>query len=161
MTAVDRDPGTFFFLFRTDKGRVDRATWWRGTVPIAVLAGVGAMGWTLLRPYAHHDLATQAFIEPMTLVAYLYLVLFAFAVILLAICEYNLSAKRFRDRRRPAALASVLPLSLLFGGAALWYVPNSSGDLPDWTVPLVLAAIALVAVWNVVELGVLRDRAAA
>ncbi len=155
------DAGGFSFLFRTDKGRVDRATWWRGTVPIAVLAAVGAAGWTLLSPYARHDLATQAFIAPMTLVAYLYLVLFAFAVILLAICEYNLSAKRFRDRSRPAALAGILPLSLLFGGAAIWYVPNSSGDLPDWTAPLVLAAIALVAAWNVVELGILRDRNAA
>ncbi len=150
----------FFFLFRSDRGRVDRATWLRNTVPLALLAGVGTLGWVWLSPYAHHDLATTQFLAPLTIVAYVYLLIYAFAVILLAVCEYNLSAKRFRDRGRPAALAGILPASLLLGSAVIWFIPLSFGSIPDWVGPVVLSLLVAVALWNVVELGVLKNRGA-
>jgi uncharacterized membrane protein YhaH (DUF805 family) len=157
---ADSEPRSFFFLFRTDKGRIGRATWWRGTVPLAALALIATLGWIMLRPYAHHDLAKEQFIAPMTILAYSYLMIYAFAVILIAVCEYNLSAKRFRDRGHPGALASILPLSLLFGSAVIWFIPRSFGSVPDWAAPVVIVILLLVALWNVVELGILKDRIA-
>jgi uncharacterized membrane protein YhaH (DUF805 family) len=156
----DSEPRNFFFLFRTDKGRIGRATWWRGTVPLALLALVGTLGWVLLQPYTDRDLAGQQSVGPMTILADLYLVVYSFAVILIAICEYNLSAKRFRDRDHPSALAAVLPLSLLVGSAVMWLIPRSFGSLPDWAAPVVIIILLLVALWNVVELGILKDRVA-
>lgn len=157
---ADGPDSTFSFLFRTDKGRVDRSVWWRGTLPLTASTVLATVGWVLLRPYAHHDLSTQPFIAPATIVAFTYLLLYAFGLILAGVCEYNLSAKRFRDRGRPAALAAVLPLSLLFGAAVIWFIPRSFGSVPDWVGPVVIVALVLVAAWNVVELGVVKHRAA-
>lgn len=154
-------PGTgFFFLFRTDQGRIDRTTWWRGTLPLAALAVAGTLGWWALSPYAHHDLSDSAFIAPLTIVAYVYLLLYAFALILIGVCEYNLSAKRFRDRGLPAALAAALPLSLLFGSALVWFIPQSFDTIPAWAGPVTIVLVLAVAAWNVVELGLRRDAAA-
>ncbi len=150
----------FSFLFRTDQGRIDRATWWRGTVPLFALATIGTVGWELLSPYSHHDLKETAFIAPLTILAYVYLLVYAFALILVGVCEYNLSAKRFRDRGLPAALAGVLPLSLLFGSALIWFIPQSFDTVPGWAAPVTLVAMLAIAAWNVVELGLRRDRAA-
>lgn len=149
----------FFFLFRTDQGRIGRATWWRGTVPLAALAAAGTLGWRALSPYAHHDLSDSAFIAPLTIAAYLYLLVYAFALLLIGVCAYNLSAKRFRDRGLPAALAATLPLSLLFGAALVWFIPQSFDTIPAWAGPVTIALVLAVAVWNVVELGLRRDPA--
>ena len=145
--------GTFFFLFRTDRGRIGRDVWWRGTIPLVLIAAVLTGGWMLLRPYAVHDLSKTPFINGATLLAYAYLICFAFALILIAVCEYNLSAKRFRDRGRPASLAAVLPLTLFGAGALIWFIPHSFGDLPDWTALVAIAAVVAVAAWNVIDLG--------
>ena len=150
---------TFSFLYRTDKGRIDRATWWQATAPLLALGLALTIGWVLLSPYSHHDLAETQFIAPLTIVAYAYLLLYAFALLLIGVCEYNLSAKRFRDRGQPSAFAAALPLSLLFGGAFLWFIPQSFDSIPDWTAPIAVAAVVLVVAWNVVELGIRSDRA--
>lgn len=147
----------FFFLFRTDQGRIDRATWWRGTLPLTALAVAGTLGWWLLSPYAHHDLSDSAFIAPLTIMAYLYLLIYAFALLLIGVCEYNLSAKRFRERGLPAALAAVLPLSLLFGSALIWFIPQSFDTVPAWAGPVTLVLLVAVASWNVIELGLRQD----
>jgi uncharacterized membrane protein YhaH (DUF805 family) len=143
----------FAFLFRTDRGRIDRTTWWWGTVPLATVGAVATAGWFAVRPFTH-DAIRQP--PALAVAGYLYLVVFAFAVMLLFICEYNLSAKRFHARGRPAALAAALPASALLAGAFAWYLPRSQGALPEWSFWAVLAAVGLVALWNVVELGV-RD----
>lgn len=145
---------SFHFMFRTDRGRIDRAAWWRGTVPLAALAGVMSLAWIMVRPYARHDLAASPFLSPSTIAAFLYLIVFTFALILIAVCEYNLSAKRFRDRGRAGALAAVLPLSVFGAGALIWFIPRSFGELPDWTAPVALVAVAAVAAWNVWDLGI-------
>ena len=158
MAEIDR--GTFYFLFRSDQGRIDRATWWRATLPLAALALFGTTGWWWLQPYAHHDLNETPFLAPMTVVAFAYLLVYTLAVILIVVCEYNLSAKRFRDRGRPGALAALLPLSLLVGGAVIWFIPRSFGAVPPWVAPVVIAALLLMVLWNVIELGVRPDRTA-
>ena len=145
--------GRFFFLFRTDRGRVGRDVWWRGSIALALIATVLTGGWLLLRPFAAGDLASSPLFGAATLLAYVYLAGFAFASILIAICEYNLSAKRFRDRGRPAALAAVLPLSLLAAGALIGFVPASFGYMPGWAEPGALAIVLAIAAWNVVDLG--------
>ena len=145
--------GTFFFLFQTDRGRIGRDVWWRGSIPLVLIAAALTGGWQLLRPYATADLTNSPLFGAATLLAYIYLAGFAFASILIAICEYNLSAKRFRDRGRPAALAAALPLSLLAAGALIGFVPRSLAALPDWTEPGALAIVLAIAAWNIVDLG--------
>jgi uncharacterized membrane protein YhaH (DUF805 family) len=145
---------TFSFLFRTDKGRIDRGTWWRGIAPLIALTLLGTVGWELLSPYAHRDLADTPFLAPMTIVAYVYLIVYAFALMLIAVCAYNLSAKRFNDRGLPGSLAALLPLSVLLGASLIWFIPQSFDAIPDWVEPVTLVAITMVAAWNVVELGI-------
>lgn len=141
----------FTFLFRTDQGVIDKATWWRGTLPLLLIAVVGTVGWRIAEPFTH-----DAIHQPPALAVfgYLYLLAFSFGILLLLICEYNLSAKRFAALGRPRALASVLPLTLLGAGAAAWYIPRSSGALPSWSLWPALAIVAAVMLWNVVELEV-------
>jgi hypothetical protein len=153
MSDAGREERGFGFLFRTDRGTVSRATWWRGTVPIAIL-GLGAVFvWLLVRPYTENGLEQP----PLAVLgAYLYLLGLSFGLVLLFVCEYNLSAKRFTACGRPRALAAVLPLSLLLAAAYAWILPRVSGAVPPWTAWIVAAAVGAVVVWNVVELGI-RD----
>ncbi len=148
--APDR---SFRYLFRTDRGRIDRATWWCGTLPLVALGAIMTGGWLLIRPFAHHDLATTPFLAIPTVAAFLYLAIFTFALILIAICEYNLSAKRFRDRGRAAAMAAVLPMAIFLTSTLIWFIPQSFGEVPDWTGPVALLMVSIVVVWNVWDLG--------
>ena len=144
---------SFGFLFRTDEGLVDRAVWWRGSLPLAALALAMTGIWTLLRPYTAHDLATTPFLNLPTIAAFLYLAIFAFGLILIAVCEYNLSAKRFRDRGRPASLAAALPLISFCAAALIWFIPQSFGTVPDWAGPVAIVAVLIVLAWNIWDLG--------
>ena len=144
----------FSFLFRTDEGIIGRAGWWRGLAAIAAPLLILTLGWRALAPFAHRDLSQRAFIDPMTITAYVYLLFYTFAVILAAICFYNLSAKRFRDRGRAAACAGLLPFSVFVAGAAHWLQPRSEGSVPA-IVPLAFDVIAAaIAIWTLIDLGV-------
>jgi uncharacterized membrane protein YhaH (DUF805 family) len=146
------------FEFRTDQGRIDAKTWRQGTVLLGVLLAVLTMVWLLLSPLTRHDLAHSPFLAFGTITAFVYLLFYAFAVLLIAICHYNLSAKRWRDRGWPGALAGLLPLAALLSGAAHWLQPRVAEVLPYWSVVGVDAALVAIAAWNVVELGFLQDR---
>ena len=82
-------------------------------------------------PNAPRDLAREAFIDPLTVARHAYLIVYAFALILCAVAEYFVSAKRFADRGKPPALAGLAPFSLLVAGAANWYQPRSEGTMPE------------------------------
>jgi uncharacterized membrane protein YhaH (DUF805 family) len=153
--ATDR---TFHFMFRTDRGRIGRGLWWRGTLPLLAIGIVATFGWLQLRPFTNHDLTTTPFIAPATIAAFAYLIIYTFGLILIAVCHYNLSAKRFRDRGRPAAFAAALPASLFLCGALIWFIPRSFDVVPAWAAPVSLAVVGLVALWTVVDLGVLSGR---
>ena len=142
------------FLFRSDAGTIDAATWRLHAAWLAVLLVCLTLLWFVLRPYAHHDLATSAFIAPMTILAFAYLVVYAFAVILIAICYVMLSMKRFRARGWPAALASVIPLLALFAASLHFLRAQTPDAVALWYVILLDAALAGATVWTVVELGV-------
>ena len=144
----------FRFLYREDRGRIDRVAWWRATLPLAVLVALATAGWVAVRPYAVHDLATQPFIDGATVGAYLYLAAYAFGLILAAVCSYNVSAKRFRDRGRPGRWAAVLPLTAFLTGALVWFIPQSFGDVPDWAGRVAEVTLLVVVAWTVVDLGV-------
>ena len=155
MDGPSPDERGFSFLFRTDRGRIDRATWWRGTLPLVGIGAVTTLIWVLVRPFTIHGLEQP---PVAVLAAYLYLLAFSFGLFLLLICEYNLSAKRFAACGRPRSLAGVLPLTLLLGGAFTWYLPRSQGLLPDWSAWIAILIAAGVVMWNVVELGIRQPR---
>lgn len=95
------------------------------------------------------------------LAAYLYLLVYGFAVLLIAISHYNLSAKRWRDRRWrfPGALAALLPLFALFSGAAHAVQPRVADVMSYWYVVIVDAALVAIIAWNAVELGFFGEAA--
>lgn len=158
--GVDPAGQGFTFLFRQDQGVIGRATWWRWTLVLALVLGVLSGIWRLLAPYANRSVeAGERLFEPLTFVAYAYLLVFAFAVILIGVCHYNLSAKRWRDRGRIGGLAGLLPLSALLAGAAHWLQPRIAESMPGWTVTVTDAILIAVILWNIVELGTL-DRPA-
>ena len=147
---------TFFFLFRSDQGVVGRGCWLKGVAGIVGPALALSAIWFALKPFAAPPTGAPA-IRPMTIVAFLYLLIYAFAVILAAICYYNLSAKRFRARNRPAALAGLVPFGLLLTGAAFWLAPRSEGYFSPVIAYALAAASLLIAAWTFVDLGVLDD----
>ena len=56
-------PPTFTFLFRTDAGRIDRPTWWRGTIMLAGPLVLATLGWIALAPWAHRGLDERALVD--------------------------------------------------------------------------------------------------
>jgi uncharacterized membrane protein YhaH (DUF805 family) len=147
------DETGFRFLFRSDQGRIDTRTWWQGSAGLAAILVVLTAIWLYLLPSAHRDLGTTPFLAWWTLAAYVYLLLYAFAVLLIAICHTNLSAKRWRDRGRPASLAGLLPLAALVSGAAHWLQPRVAEFIPYWYVLGTDLLLAGIVVWTVTELG--------
>jgi uncharacterized membrane protein YhaH (DUF805 family) len=145
--------------FRTDQGRIDARTWRQGTAFLAALLAVLTLIWFLLAPLAQHDLSKMPFLAWGTIAAFVYLLFYAFAVLLIAICHYNLSAKRWRDRGWPSGLAGLLPLAALLSGAAHWLQPRVAEAVSYWYVAGVDACLIAIIAWNVVELGFGRPHA--
>ncbi|HUB64415.1 MAG TPA: hypothetical protein VL996_08215 [Methylocella sp.] len=143
------------FGFRTDQGRIDAKIWRQGTAFLGVPLGVLTSIWFLLAPLTQHDLARTPFLAWGTIAAFAYLLFYAFAVLLIAICHYNLSAKRWRDRgwRAPGGLAGLLPLAALMSGAAHWLQPRVAEIIPYWYVAGVDATLVAIIAWNMLELG--------
>jgi uncharacterized membrane protein YhaH (DUF805 family) len=148
------------FLYRSDQGRIDRPTWWRAQAPLALALLALTLVWRAVEPYAHRSLADTPLIDAAAIAAYSYLIVYAFAALLLLVASYYVSAKRFRDRGMPAGLAGVLPLAALLYGALSWTQRQDGGMFPLWIVWAGLAALACAALWTVYELGAAAPRAA-
>jgi uncharacterized membrane protein YhaH (DUF805 family) len=143
----------FRFLYRQTEGVIDRATWVRASLPLAVIALVLTALAMFIAPDKPRDLGSQDFADVAIVVTHVYFLAYAFALILCAVAEYFVSAKRFADRGKPAALAGLAPFALLLAAAANWYQPRSEGTMPE-ALAWVFDAVAIgVVVWNVVELG--------
>jgi len=148
-----------YFLFRSDAGRIDAPTWWRWMLLLLGIFAVLTITWHLIEPYADRGLSTTPFFTPGIFLANLYRVLYGFALIILLISYYNLSAKRWRDIGRPAGLAGLLPILASICGALHWLEPRVDQALPHVLVVLANVILVLVFIWNVIELGGLHPRA--
>lgn len=143
------------FLYRTEQGRIDRATWARGAAALALVIAPFALVWFFLSPYTAHDLAKDPFFVPMTAVAYAFVIVYAFVILLVAVSYVNLSAKRFRDlgREWPVGLAGLAPLMALIAGAAHWLQPRVAEVMPVYWVWGADAVLVAVIGWTAYELG--------
>jgi tellurite resistance protein TehA-like permease len=147
------DPSDFRFLYRQGDGVVGPARWARASLPpVAIALALTAVA-LFIAPDKPRDLANEPFIDAGIVATHVYFLAYAFILILCAVAEYFVSAKRFTDRCKPAALAGLAPFALLLAGAANWYQPRSEGSMPE-ALTYVFDAIALgVVAWNVIELG--------
>jgi uncharacterized membrane protein YhaH (DUF805 family) len=151
--AEDRRAARFRFLYREGEGFVGPRQWARASVASVGIALVLTIVAFAVAPSAPRDLAREPFIDPLVVARHAYLIVYAFALILCAVAEYFVSAKRFADRGKPPALAGLAPFSLLVVGAAHWYQPRSEGTMPEGLVYLFDALAIGVVAWNVIELG--------
>jgi uncharacterized membrane protein YhaH (DUF805 family) len=143
----------FRFLYRESEGFVDGREWALASVGPVAIALVLTIVAFAVAPDAPRDLAREAFVDPLTVARHAYLIVYAFALILCAVAEYFVSAKRFADRGKPPALAGLAPFSLLVAAAAYWYQPRSEGTAPEGLVYAFAALAAAIVAWNVIELG--------
>ncbi|MBX9740216.1 MAG: hypothetical protein K2X62_09100 [Beijerinckiaceae bacterium] len=146
----------FRFLFRTDKGVVNREVWWLGTALIGAVVAVTTAIWLTIAPMASTDLARRGLVDPTALSVYLYLIVYAFVALIAGVCWYNLSAKRFRDLGREPSLAGLPLVAALFSGALHWVQPRMPDVIPGWTTMALDIGLLVVILWTVYELGVQR-----
>jgi uncharacterized membrane protein YhaH (DUF805 family) len=143
----------FRFLYREDQGTIGPATWVRASaLPIGLALVLTLIAW-LVAPREPRNLAVQPFFSLSIVAVHVYFIAYSFALILLAVMQYFLSAKRFRDLGRAPALAGLAPFALLLTGAAIWFQPRSEGLMPAWAVWPFVAFAAAVVLWSVAELG--------
>ncbi len=144
------------FLYRNDQGRIDAVTWLRGLRALALVLAPFMLIWLALSPYTEHNLDNSPLFVPMTAVAYTFVILYSFVVLLVAVSYVNLSAKRFRDRGRAPALgfAGLAPFAALVAGAAHWLQPRVAEVMSIWWVWGADAILVLIALWTFYELGV-------
>jgi len=144
----------FHFLYRQTEGVIDRTTWIRASLgPLGIALGLTIIAW-LVAPNQPRDLGSQAFFSLGLVVAHAYLILYGFALFVCAVAEYFVSAKRFRDRGRPAELAGLAPFAFLVAGSAHWFQPRSEGAMPEWATTAIDIVTLAIVVWTVVELAV-------
>jgi hypothetical protein len=147
------DEANFRFLYRQAEGVIDAPTWLRASFPpIALALGLLVIA-LLIAPDQPRDLASEPLFDAKVIATHIYFLVCAFAVILCAVAEYFVSAKRFTDRGKPAALAGLAPFALLLAGAAHWYQPRSEGTMPEALTYVFYAVAAGIIAWNVIELG--------
>jgi hypothetical protein len=142
------------FGFRTDQGLIDARTWRQGAGLLAVIFAALTAIWLLVEPNAHRELQPDSSLFQWgTFLTFVYLLIYAFAVLFIGISLYNLSAKRLRARNLPAGLAGLVPLAALFAGAAHWLQPRVGEYLSYWYVVGLDALLVAAIVWTVLELG--------
>ena len=147
------------FLYRRADGAIGRREWALASLAPTLVIIVLSLIWAAIMPRQARDLS-QGLIDFGVAARYLYLVAYAFIVLICAVAQYFVSAKRFIDLGRPPALAGIAPFALFFAAAANWYEPRSEGLAPHWAI-LALDAIAIAAVvWNIAELGFVKGRSA-
>ena len=149
------------FLYRHEEGHVDRKTWWLGAILLDAVLSVLVTIWLWVSPWAGRGLDERAMIDGRTLVAYIYAMFFAFALLLIAVCYVNLTSKRFQSRGfsfLPAGLAGLPLVILLLAGGLYWINLRVPEVITSWMVWGTVAVAAAVFVWHIVELGLRPDK---
>ena len=146
--------GGVHFLYRTDQGRIDRGAWLNGALPLIMLMLPLTMILREALQFANRPLSERAFYDLPTIAANSFILVYALAMLLIAISWVNLGAKRFRDRGRPAplALAGLLPLAMFAAAAAHWLQPRVAEIMPRWSVTAADALVIAVALWTLAEM---------
>jgi uncharacterized membrane protein YhaH (DUF805 family) len=148
----------FRFLYRQGEGTINRREFWAASWPPCGIALAMTLVWIVIAPRQARDLSHEALLDLGVVATYAYLIIYAFALLLCAVAEYFVSAKRFADRGKPPALAGLAPFSLFLAGAANWYQPRSEGTMPLWLAWLFDAIALAILVWTVAELGFAEGR---
>lgn len=157
---MEAQKADWFFLFRTDEGRIDAPSWRRNAALLAVIFAVLTLIWIFVEPYARHDLAREPLFSFSILAANLYRLIYGIGGILLLISYYNLSAKRWRDIGLPSALAGLLPFFACVDAALHWLERRLTGDIPNFIVVVADLVVVATLIWTILELGgFLRRRA--
>ena len=127
-------------LYLTTEGRIGRQTFWIGIVGLIVASIViniivGALfGWISF---------------PTRLIQFIVQLAFAYPA-------YALMARRFQDRAKPATYAAVLiGINILYSLLALLGLIGAPG-VPNMFGMLAGVVMLVVAIWIIVELGILR-----
>jgi uncharacterized membrane protein YhaH (DUF805 family) len=136
---------TIRFLFRNDRGRIDRSTWWQ-SVTVLTAAWLSALA-------VQSALNRSGDISKVAITA-----AFLVATIFLAVCYYFVSAKRFNDRGKSPEYALLLPAASFFAAAVRWLGPGLVELVPRWSDDFASGLAIVVAIWNVAELGILPGR---
>lgn len=144
---------SFSTLFRSDQGEIGAPAWWRGILILGGIFAVLTLGWFFIEPLADKALATTITSTIVVLTANLYRIAYGVICLLLLICFYNLSAKRWRDLGRPASFAGILPVVGAIVAALHWLEPRTGGDTPHALVIVADMLLFVVLIWNVTELG--------
>jgi uncharacterized membrane protein YhaH (DUF805 family) len=135
----------FRFLFRDDRGRIDRRTWWFAVTVIGCLAVIAVIALRIVNPLG--DITRVGLTGG-----------FVFACMFLAVCYYFVSAKRFTDRGRPENLALLLPAAIFLAAALHWLQPSLTALVPGWLSYFADGLVGAVAMWNIIDLGCLPAR---
>jgi hypothetical protein len=152
------DRADFRFLFRESEGTIAAAPWRRWTLALTGLCLLLAGVWVAISPWTHRDLAREGLFELKAFIAFVYLLVFAFALLLAQVSQYNLSAKRFRARGFNPGLAAAWPLSAFFTGAVFWAEPRFFGMIPSVAPWLMLLATAAIFLAQFFALGLRPDK---
>ena len=143
---------TFRFLYRESEGVIGPGLWARASAwPVGIALAMTAVAWALAP--GPRDLGSQPFFSLSILAVHAYFIVYGFALFVLAVAEYFVSAKRFNDLGKSPAWAGLEPFGLLLAGAAAWYQPRSEGAMPAAALYPFLALAVGIVVWNVAELG--------
>ncbi len=147
----------FRFLYRQSEGRIGPGDWARASLlPVGIALAMTAVA-AAIAP-GPRDLSTQPFFSLSIVAVHIYFIIYGFALIVAAVAQYCVSAKRFNDLGQSSSWAGLAPFALLLLGAALWYQPRSEGVMPAWAVyPFVALAVGAI-IWNVLLLGFVRAK---
>jgi hypothetical protein len=145
------------FLYRQSEGTIGPAEWVRASLPPAAIVAALTVIWVAIAPSGERE-PTNGVIDISIMATYAYLMIYAFALLLWAVAQYFVSAKRFADRGEPPSLAGIAPFAIFLAGAAQWYEPRSEGLAPHWLILLLEAGAAAAFIWNIVELGFGKGR---
>jgi uncharacterized membrane protein YhaH (DUF805 family) len=151
----------FRFLFREDKGSIDRRTWWVATAALAcvlVVVAILAMLLTFLAESA--TVGAAAAEESIGLLTILtqgvYLTaLFHILIILVFVCYYFVSAKRYNDLDRSPKMGLILPAAIYLLIVSPIVVDQLLPVFGRWIMTILFLAVAA---WQVYELGFRKGR---
>jgi uncharacterized membrane protein YhaH (DUF805 family) len=143
---------SFRFLYREAEGAIGPRLWARASLwPVGIAIVMTGLAWAIAP--GPRDLGSQPFFSLSIFAVHAYFIVYGFALFVLAVAQYFVSAKRFADLGKSPAWAGLAPFCLLLAGAAAWFQPRSEGAMPEWAVwPFYALALAVV-IWNIAELG--------